>query len=176
MVRKSKSSRSTRKQSTTDSQTSTFPNKQLLSVQNSNKQALHTNRPQISPSLFIGETTTYMASALPIWEASSILTQRKDLPWNNDPNGKLCYTRDVENGKGAVYFWLTEDLERESPTTLAGAAALAVIDTFDIRAACMHLIYAAYATQLDKPWEQEFVIDDRQIEEYLGLKKRTDKN
>lgn len=40
----------------------------------------------------------------------------------------------------------------------------------------MHLIYAAHSTQLDKPWEQEFVIDDRQIEEYLGLKKRTDIN
>ncbi len=73
------------------------------------------------------------------------------MPWGNDPNGKLCYARDVENGKGAVYFWLTKDLEQESPTTLAGAAALAVIDAFDIRAACMHLIYAAHATQLDRP-------------------------
>ena len=40
----------------------------------------------------------------------------------------------------------------------------------------MHLIYAAHATQFDRPWEQEFVIDDKQIEDYLGFKKRTDKN
>lgn len=132
---------------------------------------------QTSPDLFPdGKTTTRMASALPIWEASSILTQRKDLPWSDDPNGKLRYARTVENGKGAVHFWVTENLEEDSPATLAGAAALAVIDTFDIRAACMHLIYAAHATQIERPWEQEFVIDDRQIEEYLGLKKRTDKN
>jgi len=38
----------------------------------------------------------------------------------------------------------------------------------------MHLIYAAYATQLERPWEQELIIDDRQTESYLGLKKRTD--
>lgn len=71
---------------------------------------------------------------------------------------------------------MTEDLENDYPVSLAGAAALAVVDTFDIRAACMHLIYAACATQLAKPWEQELVIDDRQIEAYLGLKKRTDLN
>jgi hypothetical protein len=131
---------------------------------------------QTSPNLFPnGKTTTRMASALPIWEASSILTQRQDLPWAQDPDGKLRYTRTAEDGQGAVHFWVTEDLEDESPATLAGAAALAMIDTFDIRAACMHLIYAAHAAQIERPWEQEFVIDDKQIEEYLGLKKRTDK-
>lgn len=177
MAHTSKPGRNTRKQSATNATTHKLPDGHLARIHNGDKQDLQTDRPQTSPDLFIdGKTTTRMASALPIWEVSSILTQRKDLPWGNDPNGKLCYARDVENGKGAVYFWLTEDLEHESPTTLAGAAALAVIDAFDIRAACMHLIYAAHATQLDKPWDQEFVIDDRQIEEYLGLKKRTDKN
>lgn len=132
---------------------------------------------QTSPDLFPnGKNTTRMASALPIWEASSILTQRQDLPWANDSDGKLRHTRTAENGQGAVHFWVTDNLDDESPATLAGAAALAMIDTFDIRAACMHLIYAAHAAQIDRPWEQEFIIDDKQIEEYLGLKKRTDKS
>ena len=93
-----------------------------------------------------------------------------------DPDGKLCYTRDVDDGQGAIYFWVAENTEEEHPATLAGAAALAVIDNFDIRAACMHLIYAAHATQVERPWEEEIVIDDRQIEAYLGLQKRTDKS
>lgn len=134
------------------------------------------DRPTPNPDLFHQSRTSRMASALPIWEASNILTQRQHLPWSNDPQGKLCYARDVGNGQGAVHFWVTEDLEEEYPATLAGAAALAVVDAFDIRAACMHLIYAAHATQLERPWEQELIIDDRQIEAYLGLKKRTDKN
>jgi DNA-binding XRE family transcriptional regulator len=135
------------------------------------------NSLKTSPNLFPnGRATTHMASALPIWEASNILTQRQHLPWSADPKGTLRYARHVENGTGAVHFWVTEDLEAESPTTLAGAAALAVIDTFDIRAACMHLIYTAHATQIARPWEEEFVISDRQIEEYLGLKRRTDKS
>ncbi len=133
-------------------------------------------RPKPSPPLFSQRKTAAMATALPIWEASSILTQRKHLPWHNDPDGKLFYAKDIGNGQGAIHFWVTEDLEAEHPATLAGAAALAVIDTFDIRAACMHLIYAAHAAQLEKPWEQELIIDDQQIEAYLGLKKRTDKN
>ncbi len=134
------------------------------------------DRPKTNPDLFSNSQTSRMASALPIWEASNILTQRQHLPWISDPDGKLCYTKDIGNGQGAVHFWVTENLEDEYPSTLAGAAALAVVDTFDIRAACMHLIYAAHAIQLERPWEQELVIDDRQIEAYLGLKKRTDKN
>ena len=125
--------------------------------------------------LFTNQSVTSIPSALPIWGASSVLTQRGDLLWLADVEGKLCYTA-PENDQAAVNFWVTEDLEREFPTALADTAALNVIDTFDIRAACLHLIYAASATKLDKPWEQEFEIDDRQIEEYLGLKKRTDKN
>jgi DNA-binding transcriptional regulator YiaG len=56
------------------------------------------------------------------------------------------------------------------PEEISSAAA----QVFDIRAACLNLLYAAYATGLEKPWEQSFVISDRQIEEYLGLDKRKD--
>lgn len=133
-------------------------------------------RPRNSPALFTDSANAAMASSLPLWEASNILTQRKNLPWVMDPDGKLCYTRDVDDGQGAIYFWVADNTEDEHPATLAGAAALAVIDNFDIRAACMHLIYAAHATQVDRPWEEEMVIDDRQIEAYLGLQKRTDKS
>lgn len=169
-------SSSKRKKSTPKASSNQPSAKQEIQKKDTINQCQVADRLQTSPDLFTNSTTTSMASALPIWEASSILTQKKDLPWSADPNGKLCYSKDVENGRGAVLFWVTEDLEHENPATLAGAAALAVIDAFDIRAACMHLIYAAHAAQLDQPWEQEFVIDDRQIEDYLGLKKRTDKN
>lgn len=134
------------------------------------------DRPKTSPDLFTDSETTRMASVLPIWEASNVLAQNVNLPWIADPQGRLCYAKDIGDGKGAVHFWVTEDVEDEYPAALAGAAALAVVESFDIRAACMHLIYAAHAAQLDKPWEQELVIDDRQLEAYLGLKKRTDKN
>lgn len=109
------------------------------------------DRPATNPSLFIEGDAAPLASFLPLWEASNILTQRKHLPWVMDPDGKLCYTRDVDDGQGVIYFWVAENTEDEHPATLAGAAALAVIDNFDIRAACMHLIYAAYATQVDQP-------------------------
>lgn len=135
-----------------------------------------TDRPQTSPDLFSDSETTRLASVLPIWEASNVLAQNVNLPWIVDPQGRLCYAKDIGDGKGAVHFWVTENVEDEYPAALAGAAALAVVESFDIRAACMHLIYAAHAAQLDKPWEQELVIDDRQLEAYLGLKKRTDKN
>jgi len=137
---------------------------------------LQNDRLPTSPNLFKDSLTAPMTVALPIWEASNILTQRNDLAWAADSNGKLRYARQVGDDTGAIYFWVTENIDDEHPAALAGAAALACIVTFDIRAACMHLLYAAHATQLERPWEEELIIDDRQIEEYLGLKKRTDKN
>lgn len=140
--------------------------------------ALHPSNERLktSPELFTQGPLTQVVSSLPIWEASNILTQRQQLPWTTDPDGKLSYTRDVKDGEGAICFWVADNLEEEHPSALAGAAALAVIDTFDIRAACMHLIFAAHASQMENPWEQEIVIDDRQLEAYLGLQRRTDKN
>ncbi|MEM1280872.1 MAG: helix-turn-helix transcriptional regulator [Cyanobacteria bacterium P01_H01_bin.152] len=158
------------------SQDSADPKKAIPKSVKGSTNSASKDRPTTNPSLFVEGNTAPLASSLPLWEASNILTQRKHLPWVMDPDGKLCYTRDVDDGQGAIYFWVAENTEEEHPATLAGAAALAVIDNFDIRAACMHLIYAAHATQVEKPWEAEIVIDDRQIEAYLGLQKRTDKS
>lgn len=176
----SRSTKSTRKRSGAAQQTRKQSQKANSSRQLVAKQAdgldLQNDRLPTSPNLFKDSQTAPMTVALPIWEASNILTQRNDLAWAVDSNGKLRYARQVGDDTGAIYFWVTENIDDEHPAALAGAAALACIDTFDIRAACMHLLYAAHATQLEKPWEQELIIDDRQIEEYLGLKKRTDKN
>ena len=131
-------------------------------------------RPKTNPDLFDQGSLTKVTSSLPIWEASNILTQRQQLPWTTDPDGKLIYSHEVNDGQGAICFWVADNTEEEHPAALAGAAALAVIDTFDIRAACIHLILAAHASQMERPWEEELVIDDRQIEAYLGLQRRTD--
>ncbi|MGP1383469.1 MAG: helix-turn-helix domain-containing protein [Thainema sp.] len=128
------------------------------------------------PDLFSDSSTTPVPSSLPLLEASNILTRRKHLPWQTDPDGRLSYVRDFDTGEGAIHFWVTDEAESDHPVGLASAAALAVIDTFDIRAACMHLVYAAYAARVEDPWEHEIVVDDRQLEKYLGLYKRTDLN
>jgi hypothetical protein len=71
-------------------------------------------------------------------------------------------------------FHLCADVDSENPQPLHQEEALGLIDSLDMRAACLHLIYAAYAMTLEKPWEQEFIISDQQIERYLGLDKRKD--
>lgn len=125
-------------------------------------------RPITSPDLFPNGKTHPFASAIVIWEACNLLSQRQLLSWNRADDRALVYQRSTHQGRGSVKLQVVQLPERDGPN---GATAL---NPFDIRAACLHLIYAAYATMLDKPWEQEFVISDRQIEEYLGLDKRKD--
>jgi DNA-binding transcriptional regulator YiaG len=123
-----------------------------------------------SPDLFANGKNHPFASAILIWEACNLLAQRHSLSWNQDTQNQLFYQRTLgQNGKLTLY--LTEP-EQQSPAT--HLVAISAIEAFDIRAACMHLIYAAHATRLDQPWQQEFVISDRQIELYLGLDKRKD--
>jgi DNA-binding transcriptional regulator YiaG len=130
--------------------------------------------PSTNPQLFANNITNNFATCKLLWESVNILTQRNDLLWQPDSEGKLAYTSTLKDGRGKLIFWVTDNPEEQYPEALAGEAALAVIETFDIRAACIHLIYAAHVTTLDKPWEEEFIIDDTQISSYLGLDKRKD--
>lgn len=130
--------------------------------------------PATNPELFANGITSNFATCKLLWESVNILTQRSDLQWQPDEDGKLAYTSLLKDGRGRLIFWVTDNPEEQYPEALAGEAALAVIETFDIRAACMHLIYAAHVTTLDRPWEEEFVIDDAQISSYMGLDKRKD--
>ncbi|MDZ4876079.1 MAG: hypothetical protein CLLPBCKN_005499 [Chroococcidiopsis cubana SAG 39.79] len=114
------------------------------------------------------------ASAIASWELCNVLAQRHSLTWEIDAAGELYYQRQIHGGKGAIAFRITDSLDLEPPVALKGDRALSAIETFDIRSACLHLIYAAHVTSLERPWEEEFIINDRQIEEYLGLDKRKD--
>jgi DNA-binding transcriptional regulator YiaG len=129
------------------------------------------NRPPTSPNLFLDGRINCMASNKLIWEAANILTQGQNLGWTESGKESLYYKSPVAKGQGYVSFWVTDDLYKLNPAVLEGEAALALIEQFDIRAACMHLIFAAHATQLDRPWEQQFVLSDTQLERYLGLDK-----
>ncbi|MGA7937740.1 MAG: helix-turn-helix domain-containing protein [Kovacikia sp.] len=127
-----------------------------------------------STDLFANGKNSPFASAIVVWEACNVLAQRQSLSWKVDPEEKLYYERQVNSGRGKLAFRLAAPLDTESPIPLNSKAAETEIANWDVRSACLHLIYAAHAIALERPWEQEFVISDRQIETYLGLDKRKD--
>jgi len=127
-----------------------------------------------SPDLFPDGKTNPFASAIVIWELCNILSQRQSISWKVDDAGTPVYRRLVNGNRGSLSFWMTDLPETTPSIPIKGEAAIAAIESLDIRAACLHLIFAAYATLLEKPWQEDFTISDRQIEEYLGLDKRKD--
>ncbi|MBW4528383.1 MAG: helix-turn-helix domain-containing protein [Phormidium tanganyikae FI6-MK23] len=126
-------------------------------------------RPMTSADLFPSAAIHPMATNRVIWESCNILSQGEDLDWKYADDGSPHYKSLVAKGRGYLSFFVTKDLFAKHPSVLEGEAALALIEEFDIRAACMHLIYAAHATQLERPWEQSFTLSDTQLERYLGL-------
>ncbi|WP_414513180.1 helix-turn-helix domain-containing protein [Nostoc sp. PCC 9305] len=122
-----------------------------------------------SLDLFSNGKNNPFASAIAIWEACNVLAQRTSLHWETDEEGYISYSRQVNQGRGAIAFHIQDPFKVNDKAT-----DIAAIEGLDIRAACIHLIFAAYATALDQPWEQEFAIDERQIEKYLGMEKRKD--
>jgi DNA-binding transcriptional regulator YiaG len=135
---------------------------------------------QTSPKLFTNGKTHPFASAIVVWEACNALAQRQSLPWQPDESGYLCHRRQVSGGKGEITLCLMAGCavgqapESALPEVLAAEVAEAELTAWDIRSACLHLLYAAYATTLDRPWEQSFTLSDQDISEYLGLHKRKD--
>ncbi|MBD2202049.1 helix-turn-helix domain-containing protein [Calothrix sp. FACHB-1219] len=129
-----------------------------------------------SPKLFTNGNSHPFASAIVIWELCNVLAQRQSLVWDMDAEGELYYQRQINGGKGAIAFRVTDSVDSTAAVALKGAEAVSRIEKFDLRSACLHLIYAAYATNLEQPWAEEFIINDKQIEDYLGLDKRKDLN
>ncbi|MGC9525999.1 MAG: helix-turn-helix domain-containing protein [Limnospira sp.] len=127
--------------------------------------------PSLDFELFPNGRSNPFASSLVIWEATNILTQGSSLPWHSDRDQKLCYRRSIKKGEGEMCFRIADRLDYRS---LPQEAARQAIADLDIKAAALNLIYAALATNVDRPWEQPFAIDSQQIETYLGLDRRKD--
>jgi DNA-binding transcriptional regulator YiaG len=87
---------------------------------------------------------------------------------------EIAYQRSINQGKGEISLKIVNKNISITAGNRAQKQEISQIESLDIRAACVHLIYAAYATTVEKPWEQDFIISDCQIEEYLGLDKRKD--
>ena len=122
--------------------------------------------------LFANGHNNPLASSMVIWEACNLLAKGSVFPWQIDSDEKLYYKRQVKQGKGKIEFRLTKNVDVDQ--TLRAKDAASTIEQMDIRAACVHLIFAALSTSLEMPWEQEFAIDNKQLETYLGLNKRKD--
>jgi DNA-binding transcriptional regulator YiaG/Pyruvate/2-oxoacid:ferredoxin oxidoreductase delta subunit len=130
--------------------------------------------PAAIPDIFLNGKTNAFASSMVIWEGCNVLSQRLSLPWQPDSQGKLCYQRAVNRGRGMMQFRLARDPSANVLVPAETEEAIAALAGFDLRAACVHLIFAAYATTLDCPWEESFSLNDQHIEQYLGLHKRKD--
>lgn len=137
-----------------------------------------TTSSQISPDLFVNGKSSSFASAIVVWEACNVLAQRQSLPWKTDSAGQFYYERHVNGGRGTIAFHLTALPDSHAPIEtnkpMTAAEAQAEITHWDVRVACLHLIFAAHALTVEQPWDQTFTISDRQIESYLGLEKRKD--
>jgi DNA-binding transcriptional regulator YiaG len=125
-----------------------------------------------TPELFVNGKTTAIASSRVIWEACNLLAQGSSLSWITEPDEKISYTQRFQYGREMLRFRIAENLENTN--ALGGNKAWREIELFNLRSACIHLIFAACATALQRPWEEVFVIDDRQIARYLGLDERKD--
>ncbi|MBJ7900589.1 MAG: helix-turn-helix domain-containing protein [Cyanobacteria bacterium RI_101] len=128
-----------------------------------------------SPDLFFeGRMNHPFASAMVIWEACNLLSQQGCLTWAPKEDKTFLHSRLINAGKGEIKFWLADNLNVDEREILEGRQALDLLQSFDLRSAALHLIYAAYAATLEEPWRETFSLTDRQIEAYLGLDKRRD--
>ncbi len=138
------------------------------------QQRVAKTKPFKKASLFPDGKTNLAALSLVLRGVAEVLSQKMDLPWKADSSSTLSYEKQVSGGKGKICYYVTDNPENPDSETLAEGAARTVIDKFDPRAGAIHLIYCAQVANLAQPWEDDFVIDDRQLLEYTGLNKRRD--
>jgi Fe-S-cluster-containing dehydrogenase component len=55
-----------------------------------------------SPDLFLNGKNNPFASAIVIWEACNLLSQRQSLAWQENDKGELSYERSIDRGRGKI--------------------------------------------------------------------------
>lgn len=125
-------------------------------------------------SLFPDGKANKAALSMVMRGVAEILSQKMNLPWKTEASNNTLSYEQVQSDKGKICYYITDNPETPQPDSLVEETALNVIDQFDPRACAIHLIYCALAANLDKPWEESFVINDKQLLEYTGLVKRRD--
>ncbi len=116
-----------------------------------------------NPPLFLNGKTQVFASSILIWETCNLLAQSENLQLVAGENGILRYQKPVLQNLGSLTLCRETVADSSDPQP-----------PWDLRAACLHLIFAGYAVGLDNPWQDHFVCTDQQIESYLGWEKRKD--
>jgi DNA-binding transcriptional regulator YiaG len=120
-----------------------------------------TARIRSSPPLFLNGHSQAFASSIVVWEACNFLSQFQSLNLQKQGDNQVCYQKSVGHNQGSLTLTLCLDgIPQSAP--------------IDVRTACLHLIFAAYAAGLDSPWKESFVFTDSQLESYLGWDKRKD--
>ncbi len=126
-------------------------------------------------SLFPDGSTTLAALTLVLRGVAEVLSQKSDLSWKVKSDSILSYEKPVNKGRsGQIEYYISDESLSPQKQALTIDAALTTIEEFDPRAGAIHLIYCAKALELQQPWNQAFVIDDKQLVEYTGLSKRRD--
>jgi DNA-binding XRE family transcriptional regulator len=130
----------------------------------------YSNKTQQS-SLFKSQSFEAIAAAALM--ASSMKCQiEKEDTWKPNEDG-IAYsqhkTKDYSQNYIEHYITTPGDI-----TLLPWKEAQQIIDKFGFTSAKLHLIFAAYTMQQEKPWESLFTIDGSDLIEKIGWDKRTD--
>ncbi len=126
-----------------------------------------------SPTLFPDGKSNPFASSIVIWEACNFLAQRDSLPLDYT-DGMIHYQKSVSKNQGFITLSRPAQSTSWTGDSSCPPSLGSCLESLDLRAACLNLILAAYATGAEKPWEQPFTFTDRHLESYLGLDKRKD--
>ena len=115
----------------------------------------HVDYPHPNITLFQNGRNQPFASCLVIWQACMLMNSKKLSGWQQQGD-YLFYEYQGRSGK-LVYRLPSHSM-----------------NNIDIRLALIHLLLAACVTQKEKPWEEEVIINDRIIVDFLGLSQRKD--
>lgn len=124
---------------------------------------------------------TRIASCLPVWEVSSLLSQGRDACQGEHPR-LLSERRSAQILLGLSISPALQANSRgewtSSPASigLSRDEALQDLDRFDPRTVALHLILAAAVMGVRQPWSDDIHLDDRMLEQALGLNRRRDMN
>jgi hypothetical protein len=128
------------------------------------------NLPRTEPLLFKNELLEMIATGAPVISATQAYLKQPE--WHEYSPGKLYFQKRFGKGRYIEFYILNK--QEQQPECITHKAEEEILERYGVMAARLHAVFATYAAQQNRPWEEPFFLLGSNLIKILRLNRRKD--
>jgi ribosome-binding protein aMBF1 (putative translation factor) len=140
-------------------------------LSNTKKRGLNReNLPPTEPLLFKKQPLEMIATGAPVISATQAYIKQPE--WHEYSPGKLYFQKRFGKGRYIEFYILNK--QEQQPEGITHQAEQEILERYGVMAARLHAVFATYAAQQNRPWEEPFSLLGSDLIKIVRLNRRKD--